>query len=62
MDKAIFTLSAEKKIRNNKHKPGTVIFIGECAKGFNIDDVNKAVQLGQITVNKLSEEKKEDRK
>ena len=43
-------LTEEKKIGGKKLLPGAVLFSGACASGVSPDDLNKAIQLGQVKV------------
>ena len=48
--KAKLILNVKKLVRGGEVKPGAVLLEGECLNRFTADDLSKAIQLGQVTV------------
>lgn len=63
MGAIVLKLSEGKTIRGKKLLPGSVLFSGDCAVGISPDDLNKAIQLHQVTVEipKKKEVEKKDK-
>lgn len=58
MDAGNLVLNEEKAIGGKMCKIGTALAAFECTRSFSVDDVSKALQLGQLTVVPVAEKGK----